>query len=185
MSDALNQDNATTTEQDTLLIADDHVVAFHYKLCEVTQDGNKSAWLEQSSGRQPLYYLHGHANVIAGLEQAMTGKKAGDKLSITLPPEQAYGFRQANSIQRVPIKHLHIPAGQKALKAGTIVGVQTNQGVRSALVVKPGRFHADIDTNHPFAGRTLHYEIEIISVRAASAEEIAHRHVHGPGGHHH
>jgi len=185
MSDTPEQNNVATTAQDSMAIADNCVVAFHYKLCEVTQDGNKSAWLEQSSGRNPLFYLHGHANVIAGLEQAMAGKNAGDKLSITLPPEQAYGLRHANSIQRVPIKHLHIPAGKKKLTPGAIVGVQTSQGVRSALVVKPGRFHADIDTNHPFAGRTLHYEIEIVSVRAASAEEIVHRHVHGPGGHPH
>lgn len=168
-----------------MIIADDCVVAFHYKLCEILQDGSKSNWLEQSAGSEPLLYLHGHANVISGLEQAMTGKKAGDSLEITLAPEEAYGLRRSDSIIRVPKKHLHINSAQKNLMPGVIVGVQTNQGVRSALVVKAGRFNVDIDTNHPFAGRALHYELEIVSVRKATTEEITHRHAHGAGGHHH
>lgn len=168
-----------------MTIADDCVVAFHYKLCEVLPDGSRSGWLEQSSGREPLLYLHGHANVIPGLEQAMAGKKAGDSLEITLPPEQAYGLRRSNAMVRVPIKHLHLPGGPKSLSPGVIVGVQTNQGVRSALVVKAGRYNVDIDTNHPFAGRTLHYQLDIVNVRKATAEEITHRHAHGAGGHHH
>lgn len=168
-----------------IIIADDRVVAFHYRLCEITKDNVKTDWLEQSIGREPLLYLHGHANVISGLEEAMTGKQVGDKISITLNPEQAYGPRRPNSIQRVPIKHLHLQPGQKKLSPGMIVAVQTEQGPRNALIVKAGRFNVDIDTNHPFAGRTLHYEIEIIDVRAATDEEIEHRHVHGAGGHHH
>jgi FKBP-type peptidyl-prolyl cis-trans isomerase 2 len=170
---------------EAMIVSDDRVVAFHYKLCEILPDGSKSGWLEESVGRQPLLYLHGHANVISGLEQAMAGKKAGDTLEITLAPEQAYGPRRSNSLLRVPIKHLHLPAGNKALLPGTVVGVQTDRGVRSALVVKAGRFNVDIDTNHPFAGRTLHYQLEIASVRAATLEEITHRHAHGEGGHHH
>lgn len=171
--------------QDVMTVAADCVVAFHYKLCEILPDGSKSGWLEESAGREPLLYLHGHANVISGLEEAMAGKKAGDSLEITLAPEQAYGQRRSNSIIRVPIKHLHLPDGQKALMPGVIVGVQTDQGVRSALIVKAGRFNVDIDTNHPFVGRTLHYSLDIVDVRKATPEEITHRHAHGAGGHHH
>lgn len=166
-------------------VAADCAVAFHYKLCEVNKEGEKGPWLEQSSEERPLWYLHGYSNVIPGLEVALSGKSVGDKISITLPPEQAYGERRSNSFQRVPIKHLHVRPGQKKLVAGTVVGVQTDRGVVSALIVKAGRFTVDIDMNHPFAGRTLHYEVEIVAVRAASAEEIAHRHVHGPGAHQH
>jgi FKBP-type peptidyl-prolyl cis-trans isomerase SlyD len=174
-----------TIDDSTVRVEKDHAVAFHYKLCEVNKEGEKGPWLEQSRGDQPLWYLHGHANVISGLENAMTGKQVGDKIAITLPPEQAYGERQSNSLQRVPIKHLHLTSAQKKLASGMVVGVQTSQGVISALVVKAGRFNVDIDTNHPFAGRTLHYEVEIVEVRPATAEEIAHRHVHAPGMHHH
>lgn len=168
-----------------MTIADDCAVAFHYKLCEVTADGSHGPWLEESSGDKPLWYLHGHKNVIPGLESALTGKQQGDKIEITLAPDQAYGERHSNSLQRVPIKHLHLTAKQKQLKPGMVVGVQTSQGVRTAVVVKAGRFNVDLDTNHPFAGRTLHYQVEIVEVRKADAQEIAHRHVHAPGAHHH
>ena len=176
-------DKATNVDSDAMIIANDCVVSFHYRLCEI-KDGDKGDWLEQSFGRDPLYYLHGHANVIAGLEEVMAGKRAGDELAITLEPHQAYGLRRPNALQRVPIKHLHVRPGQK-LAPGQIVSVQTSKGVRSAVVVKAGRFNVDIDTNHPYAGRTLYYEIEIVDVRPATAEEVAHRHVHGTGGHHH
>lgn len=173
------------TEAAVMTVTDDCAVAFHYKLAEVSKEGEVGQWLERSSDDQPLWYLHGHANVISGLETAMTGKKVGDKIAITLAPEQAYGERQSNSFQRVPIKHLRLTSTQKKLSPGMVVGVQTNRGVVSALIVKAGRFNVDIDTNHPFAGRTLHYEVEIVGVRAANAEEIEHRHVHAPGAHHH
>lgn len=168
-----------------MTVADDCVVSFHYRMCEVRDNGEKSDWVEQSFGKNPLLYLHGHDNVVPGLEAAMAGKKAGDELSITLEPEQAYGLRTPNSIQRVPVKHLHLRPGQKKVKAGEIVAIQTDKGIISALVVKAGRFTADVDTNHPYAGRTLHYDIEVVSVRQATSEEVAHRHVHGPDGHAH
>lgn len=172
-------------ETTTMTVAEDCAVAFHYKLAEVNEENEIGPWLERSSNDQPLWYLHGHGNVISGLEAALAGKKVGDKIAITLTPDQAYGERQSNSIQRVPIKHLRLTSVQKKLIPGMVVGVQTSQGVISALIVKAGRFNVDIDTNHPLAGRTLHYEVEVVEVRAASEEEIEHRHVHAPGGHHH
>ncbi|MDO8907908.1 MAG: peptidylprolyl isomerase [Pseudohongiella sp.] len=161
------------------------VVAFHYRLREIRPDGSASPWLEESFGRQPLFYLHGHGNVVAGLEQALAGKKAGDAINITLPPELAYGPRTSNELLRLPIKHLLGNPNPKNLVPGTIVSVKTNKGAKNALVIKVGKFNVDLDTNHPYAGRTLHYQIEVLGVRPATAEEVAHRHVHGPGGHQH
>lgn len=169
----------------TMRVETNRVVAFHYRLCEVRPDGNRSPWLEASFGRQPLLYLHGHGNVVPGLEQALVGKRAGDRIEITLTPEQAYGPRTSNELLRVPIKHLHRAPERKNLVPGAIVSVKTNRGVKNALVIKVGKFNVDLDTNHPYAGRTLHYQIEVLGVRQASAEEVAHRHVHGPGGHQH
>jgi FKBP-type peptidyl-prolyl cis-trans isomerase 2 len=166
-------------------ITDDCVVSFHYRLCQVNENGDKTDWQEQSFGKDPLVYLHGHDNVIPGLEEAMLGKTEGDQIAITLAPEQAYGARRENSVQRVPMKHLHLRPGQKKLSPGEIVAIKTDRGVVNALVVKAGKFNVDVDTNHPFAGKTLHYELEVLNVRAASPEEIAHRHVHGQGGHQH
>jgi len=169
----------------TMRVDTNRVVAFHYRLCEVRPDGNRSQWLEASFGRQPLLYLHGHGNVVPGLEQAMAGKRAGDRIEITLTPEQAYGPRTSNEMLRIPIKHLHRAPERKNLVPGAIVSVKTNRGIKNALVIKVGKFNVDLDTNHPYAGRTLHYQIEVLGVRQASAEEVAHRHVHGPGGHQH
>jgi len=169
----------------TLRVDLNRVVAFHYRLREIRPDGSASPWLEASFGRQPLLYLHGHGNVVPGLEQAMAGKKAADAFTITLEPEQAYGLRTSNEILRVPIKQLHNPPERKYLVPGVIVSVKTNKGPRNALVVKVGKFNVDLDTNHPYAGRTLQYHIEVLGVRNATAEEVAHRHVHGPGGHQH
>jgi FKBP-type peptidyl-prolyl cis-trans isomerase 2 len=169
----------------TLRVDVNRVVAFHYRLREIRPDGSASLWIEESFGRQPLFYLHGRGNVIAGLEQAMAGRKAGDAINITLPPELAYGLRTSNDLMRLPIKHLHGNVNPKALVPGSIVTMKTNQGLKNALVMKVGKFNVDVDTNHPYAGRTLHYQIEILGVRPATAEEVAHRHVHGPGGHQH
>jgi FKBP-type peptidyl-prolyl cis-trans isomerase SlyD len=169
----------------TLRVDANRVVAFHYRLREIRRDGSVSPWLEASFGGQPLLYLHGHGNVVPGLEQAMLGKRAGDAFNITLSPEEAYGHRTSNEVLRVPIKHLHQAPDRKYLVPGVIVSVKTNQGIKNALVIKVGKFNVDLDTNHPYAGRTLQYQIEILGVRRATAEEVAHRHAHGQGGHQH
>ena len=153
------------------------VVYFHYTL--KNEDGDT---VETSLDGEPSAYLHGAANILPGLEKAMAGKAAGDTIEVTLPPEQAYGPRQADRVQRVPVKHL-IYKGK--LRPGLTVQVNTADGRRPATVVKAGKFSADIDTNHPLAGQTLNFNIEIVELREASAEERAHRHVHGPGGHQH
>jgi FKBP-type peptidyl-prolyl cis-trans isomerase SlyD len=112
----------------------------------------------------------------------MEGKVAGDIFSVTVPPEEAYGMRQEGAAQRVPIKHLQ---GARKWRPGMIAHVQTDQGMKQVQVVKVGRFMADVDTNHPLAGKTLTFDIEVVDVREATAEEIAHGHAHGVGGHHH
>jgi FKBP-type peptidyl-prolyl cis-trans isomerase SlyD len=175
---------ASTAKAEDLSIGDDCVVSFHYKLCEVDQDGNKSAMLEQSHGKQPLLYLHGHGNLIPGLENILAGKKAGAEVSVTLSPELAYGPRHPHAVHRVPLKHLHLKPGSKVVP-GQIVRLQTDKGVRNVVVLKVGKFNVDVDLNHPYAGRNLHYDIQVESVRPATAEEIAHRHAHGIGGHRH
>jgi len=167
------------------LITLNKVVSFHYKLAEVAPDGSHGDWMEESSGGEPLFYLHGFHNVVVGLERALEGKSVGDSIEITLKPEEAYGPRQPDAMQRVPIKHLQLQQGVTKLKPGMVAAVKTERGVRSVVVSKVGKFNADVDFNHPLAGRMLYYEVEVVAVRDASAEEIAHGHVHGPGGHHH
>tara|TARA_B100002019_G_C21180975_1_gene553663 strand:+ start:272 stop:751 length:480 start_codon:yes stop_codon:yes gene_type:complete len=152
------------------------VVLFHYSVRD-----EQDTVVETSRGGQPNGYLHGHGGVIQGLEEALEGREAGEVFSVTIGPEKAYGPRKPDAIQRVPVKHL---MGAKRWKKGMVAQVQTEQGPRHVVVAKVGLKFADVDTNHPMAGRTLTFDIEIIEVRDADAEEFAHGHVHGPGGHH-
>ncbi|KKN10732.1 hypothetical protein LCGC14_1033720, partial [marine sediment metagenome] len=135
--------------------------------------------LQHLRHRPPLADKPG--GIIQGLEEALEGREAGDTFSATVTPDKAYGPRKADAIQRVPIKHL---MGAKRWKPGMIAQVKTEQGPRHVIVAKVGLKFADVDNNHPMAGKTLTFDIEIIEVRAASPEEISHGHAHGPGGHH-
>lgn len=159
-------------------IEQNKVVTFNYRLRE---EGGPE--LENNYDTVPMVYLHGHGNLLAGLEDALSGLAVGESKTITLPPEQAYGQRRENANQRIPIKH--IASKHKRLLPGMLIKVSTENGLMNAKVVKPGKFMVEVDTNHPFAGKTLVFDVTITEVRDATAEEIAHRHVHGPGGHHH
>ena len=158
-------------------IEKNQVVLFHYSVRD-EQDNV----VEDSHGGEPNAYLHGHGGIIKGLEEALEGRDAGDTFSVTVTPDKAYGPRKPDAIQRVPIKHL---MGAKRWKAGMVAQVQTEHGPRHVVVAKVGHKFADVDTNHPMAGRTLTFDIEVIDVRAATPEELSHGHAHGPGGPHH
>ena len=158
-------------------IAKDAVVQFHYTLKD--EAGQE---LESSRGASPIAYLHGYGNLIKGLEAAMPGKAVGESFSVTVPPEDGYGERIEGRTQRVSIKHLQ---GAKTWKPGMVAAVHTDQGVRQVVILKVGRFNADVDLNHPLAGKTLTFDVEIVGIREATAEELAHGHAHGDGGHHH
>ncbi len=158
-------------------IGPETVVTFHYTLRD--EDG---AAMETSRGGDPAVYLHGANNIIPGLESAMVGRAADDIFSVTVDPVNAYGLRNPAAVQRVPVKHL---AFNGKLRPGAVVQMSTNDGMRTVTVAKAGRHTADIDTNHPLAGRTLVFDIEVVATRSATAEELAHGHVHGVGGHQH
>jgi FKBP-type peptidyl-prolyl cis-trans isomerase SlyD len=153
------------------------VISFHYTLRNANNEE-----LETSRDGEPNTYLHGANNILPGLERNMVGKTAGDVFSVSLDAANAYGERDPKRQQRVPVKHLLFKG---RLQPGMLVHINTENGQRAATVLKAGKFSADLDTNHPLAGQDLVFDIEILDVRAASNEEIAHRHVHGPGGHQH
>ena len=157
-------------------IEKDRVVRFHYTVSEVGQEP-----LETSEGREPLAILIGHGNIIPGLEKAMEGREAGEKFEVDVTAAEAYGERREGLTQRVPKKHF----GNQRLAPGMQVVLNTNFGPRAVTIEKVGMSVVDVDLNHPMAGKDLHFDVEIIDVREASAEELEHRHVHGEGGHHH
>ena len=157
-------------------IAKDNVVRFHYPVSEVGQES-----LESSRDREPLAILYGHGNIIPGLETAMLDREAGESFGVDVAAADAYGEKRDGLSQRVPKKHF----GAQKLEPGMQVVLQTNFGPRAVTIQKVGMSVVDVDLNHPMAGKDLHFDVEIIDVREASAEELEHGHVHGEGGHHH
>jgi len=137
--------------------------------------------LEQSDQQDPMVYLHGYNGIVPGLENALEGKQVGDSFSITLDALDAYGPRNPSLLGRISAKHIH----QKGkLKPGMMVQVQTKEGVRSMTIVKAGKFMVDVDGNHPFAGKTLSFDVEVTDIREATGDEISHGHIHGEHCHH-
>lgn len=162
---------------DALTIDKDRVVRVHYDIRDTA-----GALVESSRDQEPFAVLHGHGALLPALESALVGHRAGDRVDVTLEPEDAFGERRDDWTQRVSKKYF--PNAAK-LKPGMQTQLQTDQGVRSVTVVKVGGKVIDVDLNHPLAGKTLRFELEVVDVREATAEEIAHGHAHGPDGHHH
>lgn len=163
-----------------MVVEKNKVVTFHYRL---TESGKV---LEESHGGSPMVYLHGHPGLIKGLEEALEGKKAGHHLTVTVPPEKAYGPRYPNALQRVSINHVIKSSSAKPkFQPGMVVQLNTQNGPQPVVVLKVGLKNLDVDTNHPLAGKTLTFDLDVIDIREATSEELAHGHVHGEGGHHH
>jgi len=158
-------------------IAKNAVVQIHYTL-----KNDAGEVLDSSDGSDPLAYLQGHGNLIAGLEKALEGKKVGDSLSVSIPPEEGYGIRDEALIQDVPRSAFE---GIPDIEVGMQFHADSNHGPRTVTVTKIADDTITVDGNHPLADQTLHFAVEIVEVRAASKEELSHGHVHGPGGHHH
>ncbi|MGH8529845.1 MAG: FKBP-type peptidyl-prolyl cis-trans isomerase [Nevskiales bacterium] len=156
-------------------IAERRVAYFHYTLSNA--DGEV---LDSSDGSEPLAYLHGRGNLISGMEKALSGKKAGDKFQITLPPEDGYGLRDGNLVQMVPKSAF----GGAEPKPGMRFQAESDKGPTMVVVTKVEGDLVTVDGNHELAGVTLNFAVEITKVRDATLEELAHGHVHGRGGHH-
>ncbi len=149
------------------------VAAIHYTLTD-----NSGKVLDSSQGREPLHYIQGIGNLIPGMEEALEGKVKGDKLKLTIAPEKGYGVKDDNLTQKVPRSAFGTQKIEKGMQ------FQTNHG-QVVTVTEIGLNEITVDANHPLAGVTLNFDVEVFSVREATEEELDHGHVHGPGGHHH
>ena len=158
-------------------IADQRVVVIHYTL---TNDQGEV--LDSSRGGEPLAYLHGNGNIITGLEKGLLGKKAGDALKVDVSPAEGYGEQNDELIQQVPRRAFQ---GVKDIQVGMSFQAQGPAGPMRVTVTRVAGDMVTVDGNHPLAGENLHFDVEVVEVRAATAEEMSHGHVHGPGGHHH
>jgi FKBP-type peptidyl-prolyl cis-trans isomerase SlyD len=158
-------------------IAADTVVLIHYTL----KDAN-GAVLDSSAGGEPLAYIQGHGNLVPGLERALEGKQGGNTLAITVSPADGYGNRDEALVQRVPKRSLQ---GSGEIRKGMQFQARTEDGMRLFTVTGIAGDMVMLDGNHPLADQTLHFDVEVVSVREATTEELEHGHVHGAGGHHH
>lgn len=158
-------------------IGDRTVASFHYTL---TDDAGQV--IDSSNGKSPLTYLHGAGNIVPGLEKEMVGRKQGDAFEVVVPAEEGYGMPNPMMVQVVPKDAFQ---GVDTLEVGMEFQAETPQGPMSVAIAKIEGDEVTVDGNHPLAGQTLHFAIEVTHVRDASLEELTHGHVHGEGGHHH
>ena len=155
----------------SLSIGDNLAVSMHYKLTD--NDGNV---LDSSEGAEPLDYLHGAENLIPGLEKALAGKVEGDSLQVKVEPAEAYGEVMPELIETVDKAAFQ---GVDSIEAGMAFEAQGPDGSMQHVVVKEVEGdEVTIDANHPLAGVVLNFDVEIISVREATQEEIDHGHAH-------
>ncbi|MDK9779152.1 MULTISPECIES: peptidylprolyl isomerase [unclassified Vibrio] len=135
--------------------------------------------VDQSTSEAPLDYLHGHNNLITGLEKELEGKVAGDKFSVTVAPEDAYGDHNDALVQRVPAD---VFQGVDQIEVGMRFLADTDQGPIPVEVTEVDGDEVVVDGNHMLAGQTLTFEVEVMATREATAEEIEHGHIHQGGG---
>jgi FKBP-type peptidyl-prolyl cis-trans isomerase SlyD len=145
---------------------------------EYTLKDDKGEVLDSSVGRDPLTYLHGADNIVAGLERALEGKAVNDAVEVVVSPADGYGDRDESLLRNVPIRKL-----EGDVQVGAWVRLKTPEGVRMGMVTSRKSDYAIIDTNHPLAGKTLHFQVKVTAIRDANEDELAHGHVHD--GHHH
>jgi FKBP-type peptidyl-prolyl cis-trans isomerase SlyD len=154
------------------------VVALHYTLRD-----DQGVLIDGSAGGDPLSYLHGAENLVPGLENALEGHKVGDKLSVTVLPQDGYGMREGPGPQSVPRDAFPEDA---ELEEGMPFCVENEDGEEIELwIARVEDSEVFVDVNHPLAGVTLCFDVEVVSIRDATAEEQVHGHPHGPGGHEH
>lgn len=151
-------------------IEENTVVSFDYTLRD-----SQGETLDTSEGREPLTYLHGHGNIIPGLEKAMTGRDAGEEFSVTVAPDEAYGQHRDELVQNVPRSSFQ---GVEHLEPGMQFQAESSAGPMVVTVKDVGEEEVTVDGNHVLAGQELQFEVAVKDVRSATAEELEHGHVH-------
>ena len=154
-------------------ITEKMAVSIHY----VLTDGAGTE-LDNSRKEEPMVYLHGAGQIIPGLEKALYEKSVGDKLKVTVVPEEAYGERRDDMEQVVPMSMFE---GMDKVEEGMQFHADASQGVNVVTVTKVDGDNITIDGNHPLAGVTLTFDVEIMDIRPATEDELSHNHIHGEG----
>ena len=157
-------------------IADQTVVSLQYVL-----KNDSGEVLDQCDREEPLCYLHGSGNLIPGVEESLAGNTTGASMQVVITPDKGYGDRDDQLVLDVPRSEL--PEGDLEVGMQFQVEHEGGKGVVTVTDIKVDE--VTLDGNHPLAGETLHFDLEVLDVRAATPEELEHGHVHGAGGHSH
>ena len=160
-----------------MTISENKVVQMHYEL-----KNNDGQVLDSSNGREPLAYIHGMGNIIPGLEKELLNKTKGDKISAVIAPAEAYGLKDDDKIFKVEKKQFQ---GEGEIQVGMQIQAEADGRMEVGTVENIEGDEVTLNFNHPLAGETLHFDVEVVDVREATAEELSHGHVHGVGGHQH
>ena len=163
-------------------IEQDRAVSIHYHL---TDDAGEV--IDSSKGKDPLAYLHGHGNLVPGVERALAGKVVGDAFNVVVSPEDGYGVHDPALNVAVPIEAFPEESRDNLVPGAMFHGPHPSveDTVVTYAVAEVVEGEVRCSGNHPLAGVTLHFDLEVVSIREATAEELAHGHIHGPGGHQH
>lgn len=144
---------------------------------------------EKTDAGHPFVFIFGAGMLLPDFENNLHGKKAGDAFDFIIPAEKGYGARNEKQIMNIPIDSFKNPDGTldlNEIKTGNTLTMNDNEGNQlQGKILEVTAVHVRMDFNHPLASHELHFTGEVLNVRAATAEEISHGHVHGPGGHHH
>ncbi|MBF7074737.1 peptidylprolyl isomerase [Glaciecola sp. MH2013] len=154
-------------------IEKDHVVTLHYTV--KTSDGDV---IDSSREAEPLAFLQGSHFMIEGIEEALFGKKKGDIFALDLDPDKAYGQRHDDLVQEVPSAMFE----GMDVEVGMSFRATTDDGEQSVIIIDKTDDTVTVDGNHPLSGMSLAFNIEVVDVREATEDEIAHGHVHADGG---
>lgn len=169
-----------------MIIEKNRVVLAHYSLTEGTAEGNP---IESTKGGEPLAFLFGTDSMIPAFEAKLAGLKTGDAFSFGIPAADAYGEFDPTAVARIPKSVFAIESGQVPvglLQVGRMLPMQDQDGHQmNGIIAAVEADSVMVDFNHPMAGTDLFFDGHVQEVRLASAVEIEHGHVHGPGGHHH
>lgn len=157
-----------------MIIKKDCIVSIDYTLTD--KNGEE---IDSSKGQEPLAYLHGHAQIIEGLEKELEGKKVGDELKVKIEPAMGYGEKLDELVMDVPKGNFPDP---EELEVGGHIIAETEEGETIYTVLAINEDSVTLDGNHPLAGEELNFEVKVVGVREATAEELTHGHAHGEGG---
>ncbi len=166
-------------------ITSNSVVSLKYKL----SDNETGENIEETTNENPLVFLYGVGGMLPDFEQNLEGKTSGDLFDFNIPAAKAYGEHDAKHIALIPTSVFHDDKGKfdaKMFKIGALVPMSDSEGNQlRGRIIEVDKENVKMDFNHPLAGTDLHFSGEIIAVRAANEDEIAHGHVHGEHGHQH